>query len=83
MVKKISQAEARRLKKRVAELESANRARFNRYTSSYPGGIHLRSLSLNDVVSAELKTAQKLKHALVLRHYGDNIFYVYAVAGPQ
>ncbi len=78
MSKLISQAKARRLKKRVEELERNERVRFNAYRSDYPGGIHIHSLELGDVSNATLQTAEKLDHALVIRTYSKGI-RIYAV----
>jgi hypothetical protein len=74
----ISQREARKLKKRVEELEQRERARISRYSSDFPGGIHVQTLNLNEVPAARLQTAAKLEHALVGRVNGNEL-YIYAV----
>lgn len=44
----ISQAEARRLKKRVAELEERIEQSRQHWRSDYPGGTHLGSLDMTN-----------------------------------
>ncbi len=82
MAKQISQREARRLKKRVEELELNERVRFNSYRSDYPGGVNIVSFGLNDVAMGKLDTAAKLGCALVIRTYGGGI-KIYAILKKQ
>ena len=77
-MKSISQREARRLKKRVEDLERAERARFDRWGGDYPGGVHLGSWTTEkDWFYGSLQTAQKLSHVLVakIRESGEIRFY--------
>lgn len=78
---KISQREARRLRKRVQVLEEEQTTRISRYRNSYPGGVHLVTLNeLADYVDGQLAAAAKLGAALVGRwdETGKQL-YVYAV----
>jgi hypothetical protein len=74
----ISQREARKLKKRVEELEQRERARIRRWSGDYPGGVHVQTLNLNELPAARLQTAALLEHALVARVNGTEL-YIYAV----
>jgi len=73
MTKPISQAEARRLKKRVAFLENEKRLMFNRYRDDYPGGVWARQFTCNDETVAALDMATKLGCALVARLRQDKL----------
>lgn len=70
---KISQREARRMKKRLAELEQMEERRRNAWRTDYPGGVNLVNISLADRpwVIATVKTARKLGHAVVVTSNGD------------
>lgn len=74
---RISQREARRLRKLVADLErrEANRART--WSSEWPGGVHLFGVTLQSDQIACLRTAQKLGHYLVVKvdSCGSTQFY--------
>lgn len=63
---KISQREARALKKRVAELEDAEYRRRSAWVSQYPGGAYLKSMAINEIEWNIVRTARKLKHAVVV-----------------
>ena len=71
--KPISQNEARRLKKRVAELETEKRVRFNRYRDDYPGGVWARQFTCNGETVAALDMATKLGCALVAKLRGSEL----------
>lgn len=62
MAKKISQAEARRLKRRVAELEAEKRNAF------YGPAVGLVEFNLSDWASGMLQSADRLGHRLVARY---------------
>lgn len=76
--RKISQREARRLRKRVTELEDAQRQRVNRWYHKYPSGIHIDTVSINSVEYGIADTAMKLGYTLVVKLDGQS-FLVYAV----
>jgi hypothetical protein len=61
----ISQREARRLKKRIAELEQIEMNRRNSWSADYPGGTHFWTLTVADDSKAAIGTARKLGHAIV------------------
>ena len=78
----ISQAEARRLKKRVAELEAREEKRFAAWhTPGYPGGLPLavRKVDTEDWMFARLQTARRLGCALVVTIADDGTVSYYAV----
>lgn len=62
----ISQREARRLKKRVAELEAQERERRAQWATDYPGGVNFWSIGdCGADRMAAVRTARKLGHAIV------------------
>ncbi|TXH55117.1 MAG: hypothetical protein E6Q97_09450 [Desulfurellales bacterium] len=79
--KKISQVEARALRRRVAELERRDEIRNGRFSSEYPGGVNLGSVSwANDAhLSSAVYTAQMLGHAIVAKATGKHAFNLFAV----
>jgi hypothetical protein len=63
----ISQREARRLKKRVEELEARERARNNRWAGAWPGGVHLGGITRpDDWLNGRIDGARMLGHAVVV-----------------
>lgn len=74
----ISQAEAHKLASRVAELEELNKARFERWNSEFPGGIHIESLEASPEEAIVLKTVKRLEHIMVAKFDGTNLL-VYAI----
>lgn len=76
---KISQREARRLKKRVDELEDLENKRRSRWHLDYPGGVNLVNIAVTAEVHAALKTARKLAHAVVVTTNGENTVQFYAL----
>lgn len=79
-MKKISQVEARQLRRRVEELETQRDRLFARWTRDYPGGTHIATLTVPDVTVATIGTARKLDHAVICSQDG-NALYFYAL--PQ
>ena len=64
----ISQREARRLRKRVEELEWNERERRSLWTKEYPGGVNLLTWSNPSVELSEIvRVSQALGHAVVLK----------------
>lgn len=65
---RISQREARRLRKRVAELESQQEGMRRRWSQQYPGGVQIASLQISDgnPVPSIIRTARALEHAVVV-----------------
>ena len=64
---KISQREARRLKKQVEELLRDERSRLGKWAMDWPGGVNVASTQWgpNDVVPVAIRTARLLGHAVV------------------
>lgn len=74
----ISQREARRTRKELAELRDAQYKQRNRWSSDYPGGTHIETLNLTKEEVAAIYTAQKLGFAVVAKINGDDLL-IYAV----
>lgn len=64
-MKKISQREARKLRKRVAELEKRNEQNASAWAREYIGGINVTTIATHDAPHAICKAVRKLGHALV------------------
>lgn len=81
----ISQAEARRLKRRVRELEQTQRNQRNVWSKDYPGGTHILTMTVtSDYVKGAIKTAQRLSHTVVVKCFnGELLFYALPQAGEQ
>lgn len=79
MTKKISQAEARALKKRVAEFESLERTRRNAWATEWPKGISIDALGVAASTAAAVRTARKLKHAVVATIDDNNTLRLFAM----
>ena len=75
----ISQREARRLRKRVAELENREAIRNRRWGSEYPGGIHLDTVEVRPVEYVVVTTARKLGHACVVVPDKVNYLRIYGM----
>lgn len=73
----ISQREARRLKKRVAELERNHQANVLAWTRDYIGGVHVASVAADNVQMAQLRTAKRLGFAIVatVEWNGETVFF--------
>jgi hypothetical protein len=72
---KISQREARRLRKRVQELERQEEVRRRTWSREYPGGTNFHSFDLDDVSTATVATAQALGHAIVCTISGRRLMF--------
>lgn len=81
----ISQREARRLRKRVEELEGLiERERCN-FSAEYVGGVHIGTFEWteSDNRCAAIHTARRLGHAVVACAIGYRGFNVYALPHPK
>jgi hypothetical protein len=81
----ISQAEARRLRKRVEQLESMERTQRGRYARQYPGGVNIAQSTFNaatDFLPAVIDNSRKLGHAVVVVADGATLLY-YALPHPD
>jgi len=76
---KISQREARSLRKRVAELETVLDRQRNAWADSWPGGINIVTFSADREVQAAIRTARRLNHACVAILKGDGDVAVVAL----
>jgi hypothetical protein len=63
---KISQREAQRLRRRVQELERAEKDRRSRWATDYPGGVHIDTIKVSDAEWHIVNTARLLGHAAVV-----------------
>lgn len=83
--KDITQAEARALKRRVAELEDAEERRRTVWVSNYPGGVNIGTCdfaSSDSPIPTAMKTARRLGHAVVAVDDGHRIRF-YALPLPK
>lgn len=74
----ISQREAKRLQRRVASLEAQIRLEHATYGRDYPGGINIATLELDAIAAGILKTAQLLRHPIVVV-YENGVARIYAL----
>lgn len=82
---KISQVEARRLRKRVQQLESMERERRMRYARDYPGGVNIATStysSAEDFLPAVVNNSRQLGHAVVVVADG-RVLRFYAIPHPE
>ena len=78
-MKHISQREARRLRKRVYELETKQWKMFDAWVRDFPDGVHVAALGpIDPTVLASIKTSRMLGHAVVAVDY-QNALHFYAV----
>ena len=77
--KRISQRQARELKKRVDELERREMDRRNAWAREWVDGVHLSSVSLDRADYAVVKTARRLGHAIVATTPNDGKLELYAL----
>jgi hypothetical protein len=77
-MKKISQREARRMRKELQALRKRDEARERSWSSEYPDAIHIASSSPSTDVVAIIKTARKLGHAVICTAEGDGKIFYYA-----
>jgi hypothetical protein len=84
-VAKISQREARRLRKRVEELERADNSRRNRWSADWPGGTNICTAKWesNDRVPVTINTARALRHAVIVTAKEDGTVMFYALPLPE
>lgn len=78
----ISQREARRLKRRVEQLERAECDRRSAYVSEWPGGVNIDSFSVDAASFAKIETARKLSHAVVVTTDHTSQLRFYALPLP-
>lgn len=78
-MKKISQREARRLRKRVAELEREKMLNASAWCREYIGGVNIDTITVHNMDWAIISTARKLGHAVVVLPGDNSSLLVYAV----
>lgn len=79
MTKHISQREARRLRRRVVELEEQEFRRRNAWAGEWFGGVEIARIQLlrDSAVPTAIKTARKLTHAvIVIAEANDELRFV-------
>ena len=79
---KISQREARRLRKRVYELEQQESQRRNSWVAEWPNSIHVANIPGDKVdrsIGAAIRTARKLRHAVVVTCKDDDTLNFHAI----
>ena len=74
----ISQKEAHRLRKRVEDLERAERLRLDQWGASYPGGVNIETLELCPEQQVRLDTVARLEHIMVGKLRGSSLM-IYAI----
>ncbi len=79
MARKISQREARKMRKRLAELDQMERVRRNRWASDYPGGVHLTSLTVSDQAMAGRLAASNLFGAALVAKFDSGTLRIFAI----
>lgn len=72
MTCKISQRQARYLLNRVKVLEAAEKQRRLSWADEWPGGVNIGSVSVSGSQAAAIRTARKLKHAVVVTFIGES-----------
>lgn len=76
--KKITQREARKLRKELAALKEADSVRRAQWHHDYPGGVFIQNFLVGDVEAGKIGTAAKLNHVLVAK-IDNKTLNIYAV----
>lgn len=71
--KPISQREARRLRKELADLRERDKVRQNRYRSDYPGGFHIANYDLDNHVLGRIESSEWLGAHLVAKRCNSTL----------
>jgi hypothetical protein len=83
MTNSISQREARKLRKRVTQLEEILRNQKNRWRSEWgPGWVNIERVTLSDAAYAKIATARLLNHAVIVLPDTANEIRFYAERLP-
>ncbi len=77
-MKKITQAEARRLRKRVTELENVASSNARHWASDWVGGSNIAWSSPSETVLTAIRTARLLGYYVIVLPEGEKVRY-YAV----
>ena len=82
-MKRITQADARRYKQRVDELEAILTKQYSTWSHDWPGGVHIATaLNVSTDVHSSIKTARRLYHAVVAIQTSDNQVLFYGLPLP-
>lgn len=76
---KISQREARRLRKRVESLERVIEGQRRSWSAEFPHGVHIATVTVTAADAAAIFTARKLGHAVVLSRSTDTAVLCHAL----
>lgn len=80
---KFSQREARRLQKRVDELEKQLNDQRYAWAREWPGGTHLGTIDCTSkIYDTQVLVARKLGHAVVLTYHQADKLEMYALPLP-
>lgn len=82
MGKPISQAEARRYRKRATELERILDGQRNAWSQTFPNGTNIGTTSAPESTVTAIRTARKLGHAVVVVQHGSELLF-YALPHPK
>jgi hypothetical protein len=76
---KISQREARALRKRVNEMETVLDRQRNAWADSWPDGVNIATFAVDREINAAIRTARRLNHACVVVLKSDGDIAVFAL----
>ena len=76
---KISQREAHELRRRVARLENELDRQRNAWATEWPGGAHIRTVTVDDAALQAVRVSRLLKHAVVVTINSDGRLNLYAM----
>ncbi len=80
---KISQREARGLRKRVTQLEGLLQTQRRVFSQEWPGGVQIASSSPSGEVLSSIRTARKLGHGVVATVDSDTFVRFVALPHPD
>lgn len=79
---RISQNEARRMRKELRALQARDVARARAWSAEYPGGVCVASMEANDVALTAIRTSRALGCAVVVTSSAsDRRVYFHAIRG--
>lgn len=84
-MKKISQREARRLRKELQQFRDDRRTSLNRWSVDYPGGIHLGDVHTGTTsrIYVGIDFAQRFECVVVCKVDSDGHIHFYAIKNPK
>lgn len=81
---KISQREARRNQRELAQLQIQLEDQRAQWGRSYPGGTNIAQVNIGvGTMLGRLESAQMLRHAIVAVPHSDGVVYFYALPLPE